>query len=186
MGKKKKVIYLVGAGATHSEVSLYDNTINMLTKSIAEGIRQKITQKKLSGLSEVVNDLTSDNIDIEQLITLYETSGFSNSQKIARHLRQAFMNEIQERLDKLPNDYKPVLFSALIDMYDTEGFDEELQGFLTLNYAVSNKRHSVSLRYYSRWQSAMGQREGIAGHSRSPQRTREGQAGVGLGQKPGD
>lgn len=151
MNNKKKVLYLIGAGATHSEMSLYDNTINLLTSSIAEGIRNKITQKKLTGLSEVVNDLTSENIDIEQLITLYETSGFLKSQKIAKNLRNAFMNEIQERLNKLPSDYKPVLLSALVDMYDIEGVEEELLGFLTLNYdkfietAVQNIQSSINL-----------------------------------------
>ncbi len=134
MGNKKKVLYLIGAGATHSEVSLYDSNIKLLTKDIAEGIKNKITQKKLTGLADVVNDLTGENIDIEQLITLYETSGYSKNKSIAKNLRSAFVNEIQERLAKLPKDYKPLLLRALIDMYDVKSLNEELHGFLTLNY----------------------------------------------------
>jgi len=151
MRNRRKVLYLIGAGATHSEVQLYDNNINMLTSDIAEGIRNKITQKKLSGLSEVINDLASENVDIEQLITLYETSGLSKCQKIAKSLRKAFMGEIQERLNKLPIDYKPLLLSALVDMYNVKSLDEELHGFLTLNYdtfietAIQNVKSSINL-----------------------------------------
>lgn len=151
MKNKKKVIYLIGAGATHSEVRMYDNTFSLLTRDIAEGISYKISHNKISGLSEVVNELASENIDIEQLITLYETSGFLNSQRIATKLRKAFMGEISERLKKLPYNHKPVLLSALIDMYDVMGIDEELQGFLTLNYdsfielAAQNIKRHVNL-----------------------------------------
>ncbi len=151
MANKKKVLYLIGAGATHSEVQLQDNTITLLTKDIAEGIRNKISLKKLSGLLEIMNELANENIDIEQLITLYETSGFSKAQKIAKQLRNAFMNEIQERLKKLSPDFKPLLLSALVDMYETEGHNEILQGFMTLNYdtfieiAVQNVKSSINL-----------------------------------------
>jgi hypothetical protein len=151
MRNKKKVLYLIGAGATHSEVRLYDNNINLLTKDIADGIKNKIIQKKLKGLTEIVNDLTGENIDIEQLITLYEASGYSKNKSIAKNLRNAFVNEIQERLAKLPKDYKPLLLSSLIDLYDVKNFDEELCGFLTLNYdslievALQNVKSAINL-----------------------------------------
>ena len=61
MKNKRKIIYLIGAGATHSEVHMYDNTIGLLNNDIADGIRRKISQKKLGGLSEVANDLASEN-----------------------------------------------------------------------------------------------------------------------------
>ena len=134
MLKKKKVLYLIGAGATHSEANLYDDSIKILTSDISEGIRQKIIKNKLKRLSTITNELMGDNVDIEQLITLYETSGIYKYSKIAKDLRKLFREEVLERIEKLPANFTPRLLSSLIDMYNVEDYDEELIGFLTLNY----------------------------------------------------
>jgi len=131
---KPQVVYLFGAGASQGKVNAYDNTINILMRNITEGVSTKIRKNIIKGLDDIRNELIDDNADIEQLITLYESTGITKYLKIAKLLRKAFIKEIQEQLRKLPENYVPNLFCALLDMYNVKGNDEEITGILTLNY----------------------------------------------------
>ena len=130
----KKVVYLFGTGASQAEISLHDNTIKILMRDIREGMLTKIDRKKIINLKDVKNELLDEHADVEQLITLYESTGIYKHNIIARELKKLFREEIQERMNKLGENYVPSLLSALIDMHEVVGLNEKLTGVLTLNY----------------------------------------------------
>lgn len=129
-----KVAYLFGAGATQGELNRYDGVTRILMEDIAYGISQKIRDSKIELLYSVSNALTEDEVDVEHLITLYETSGTQKGSEIARKLRGLFREEIQEKINKLGNSFFPTLLAALIDMHNINGLNEELVAILTINY----------------------------------------------------
>ena len=129
-----KVVYLFGAGATQAEISLRDDTIRLLMKDIRDGMLSKIDKEKIKELQYVKNELADENSDVEHLLTLYESTGISEHDTIAKKLKELFMREIQERVGKLGKEYTPRLLSALIDMHNVPALNEELKGIITLNY----------------------------------------------------
>jgi len=134
--ESKRVVYLFGAGATQAEISLVNDTVRILMIDVREGILKKIdtnktTKKDYPGL---INELSKESIDVEHLITLYESSGNDRHFNIARLLRKLFREEIQEKLSKLGPDFSPILYPALIDMHEVDGLNEKISGILTLNY----------------------------------------------------
>jgi len=155
MTKKKnsapslKVVYLLGAGATQAEVSLKDDTIHILMDNIREGILKKIDKQNISELLEIKNELSKEEMDVEHLITLYESTGINKHDIIAKKLKELFINEIREKISKLGADYIPRLLVALIDMHEIDGLNEKLLGIITLNYedllekAMQRVKHGV-------------------------------------------
>jgi hypothetical protein len=134
VNQRKRIVYLFGAGATHGEIKLHDETINILMPNIREGMLEKIDKRKIKNLSEVKNELSNEKTDVEHLITLYESTGIRKHDIIAKKLKQLFREEIQEKIMKLGDNFVPKLLSALIDMHEIAGLDEKLIGILTLNY----------------------------------------------------
>ncbi len=138
MSKKneKRVVYLFGTGATQAEIDLAHDGVGILMSHVRDGILGRIStnpglRKRYPGL---VNELSSPSIDVEHLITLYESSGTTKHAKIARLLKKEFREEIQGQLGKLGGDFSPKLYPALIDMHEVEGLEETITGILTLNY----------------------------------------------------
>jgi hypothetical protein len=132
----KQVVYLFGAGATQAEISLVDDTIHILTDDIREGIRNEVSGD-VSLKNEnpaLINELSNENLDVEHLITLYESSGNNKHSQIARCLRKLFREQIQEKLKKLGSGSFPKLYPALIDMHEISGLNEKIAGIITLNY----------------------------------------------------
>ena len=72
--KKKKIVYLFGTGATQAEASLIDDRIRLLMFDVKDGILKRMTNKNIEGFGEVKNELAGDNVDVEQLISLYDSS----------------------------------------------------------------------------------------------------------------
>lgn len=134
MADKKKVVYLFGAGATQGEINFIDDNIQQLATDVKDGMLEKLRKKPKLKLKEVINELTDDNIDVEHLITLYQSSGTTMHSVIARELKTLFREEIEERINRLPKDFQPTLFAALIDMHQIEDNDEKLSGLMTINY----------------------------------------------------
>lgn len=129
-----KIVYLLGAGATQADIELKDDTIRILMRNIREGIVKEIDRQKIQSLAKVKNELLKEELDVEHLITLYESTGISEHKRIAKDLKLLFIEEIQKGLRKLGAGYQPRLLSALIDMHEIEGLGELLQGIITLNY----------------------------------------------------
>jgi hypothetical protein len=130
----RKIVYLLGAGATQADIDLKDDTIRILMPNIREGIVKEIDRRKIHSLAKVKNELVGEGRDVEHLITLYESTGIPEHESIARDLKLLFIEEIQKRINKLGINYKPRLLSALIDMHEIVGLGEVLQGVITLNY----------------------------------------------------
>ncbi|MGO9013999.1 MAG: SIR2 family protein [Dissulfurispiraceae bacterium] len=131
---KLKVVYLLGTGVTQAEANLTGSAINILMGGVREGILNKIEARKIRILFPIKNELTAEHADIEHLITLYESTGIHSHSNIARKLKALFKEDIQEKISQLPKDFKPRLLTALIDMHQIAGIQEELTGILTLNY----------------------------------------------------
>jgi hypothetical protein len=138
---RKKVVYLFGTGATQAEARLVDDRIRLGMSDIKDGILRKIDKKKIKKLDDIKNELANPNADVEQLITVYESSGCSEHKTIAKSLRVLFREEILEQIKILDSSaratngrFTPRLYSALIDMYEIKGIKEKLTGIMTLNY----------------------------------------------------
>lgn len=114
----KKVVYLFGTGASQAEISLYDDTIKILMRNIKDGMLKKIDDDKIEPLYAVKNELSDENADVEQLITLYESTGIYKHNTISKELKKLFWEAIEERMKKLGNRYIPKLLSAIIDMHE--------------------------------------------------------------------
>ena len=132
--KYKKVVYLFGAGSTQAEVNISDNSIKVLAKHIAEGMLNRIDSDKIKNLYEIKNDLAHPNIDVEQLLTLYESTNNRKFKRISSGLRRIYKEEIENRLSLLGDNYVPKILTALIDMHEIEDLPEKLAGIITINY----------------------------------------------------
>lgn len=149
----KRVVYLFGTGATQAEASLIDERVRLRMIDIKDGILRKIEERKIQELEDVKNELAGEYVDVEQLITLYETSTSGQHKKIAQSLRELFREEILEQIGKLDKGnfavkgrFTPRLYSALIDMHEIEGLGETLCGIMTLNYEDMVERAALSVK----------------------------------------
>jgi hypothetical protein len=131
---KKKIVYLLGAGASQGELSLGEAPRPILMQDIVDGLSIKISKDEIDSLSPVSNELGIEGIDVEHLITLYEASGTREHNEIARELKKNFRKEIQDRINELGDTFSPQLYSVLLDMHLIDGLDEELVAILTINY----------------------------------------------------
>jgi hypothetical protein len=138
---KKRVVYIFGAGATQAEASLIDERIHLRMVDIKDGIFGKIEKRKIPELQDIKNELAGEYADVEQLITIYESSSSGKHRKVAKSLRELFREEILEQIERMDKSnfavegrFIPRLYSALIDMHEIEGLGEVLCGIMTLNY----------------------------------------------------
>lgn len=139
----KQVVYLLGAGATHAEIRSKGETFGILMQDIKEGILNKIDKENIKDLLTVKNELVDDDVDVEHLITLYESTGTYKQSIIAKKLKKLFIEVIREKIRKLESSerirnsgerYTPKLLTALVDMHQITALGEHLKGIITLNY----------------------------------------------------
>ena len=100
---------------------------------IIEGILAKVSR----GSRELPQDIAkylADEVNIEQLITLYEAAGTTEHIDAARDLKSLFREELEERVRGASPDYEPALFAALLDMHSLQHLDEQLILVMTTNY----------------------------------------------------
>ncbi len=154
----KRVVYLFGTGATQAEASLVDERVRLRMVDIKDGILRNIKEKelkegKIQELEVVKNELANPYADVEQLITLYETSTSGPHKKIAKSLKELFRDEILDQIGKLDKGnfavkerFTPILCSALIDMHEIKGLGEKLCGIMTLNYEDMVERAALSVK----------------------------------------
>ncbi len=144
MPEKKKVVYLLGAGASHAEIRYLDpGCRGILMKDVVEDIPSKLPEEN-EDFRRIKNILGYENrtIDIEQIITLYEHDVDKKHHIAATRLRELFRNELTSRIVQVicgqSNDagciFHSGLLAALIDMHEIKPWDEELCGIITTNY----------------------------------------------------
>ncbi|MCX6759446.1 MAG: SIR2 family protein [Candidatus Nealsonbacteria bacterium] len=149
-----KIVYLFGAGATHAEKLLECkikgtgfNELGELERGglLASDISKRVIDKLFHDKPEIANDygitkLSIDdprlieNADIELLISLVETLKTDKSENDVKFLKDFFKKEISENLLVDGNNIIPRLYSSLLELHGLIGHEEQLIGFLTLNY----------------------------------------------------
>lgn len=141
----KRVVYLLGAGATHGCASFLGSTKRLimpgLIEELAENMQDLVNRnyRDHSGIKRLVNDVVDEHTDFEQLITFLEDSTSETHRTFAADLKRIFSSVLRRRLEEVRNELgrrHSELYATLIDMHEVLGLDETLQGFLTLNYDV--------------------------------------------------
>ena len=146
-GRGPRVVYLLGAGATQGCIahlgSRHSLVMSGLTAPIFKELQRLADEKYRghSGIRRLVNDvmLPESGLDIEQLITFLDDSPTLAYREFSSELREVFSSVLIGRLADVEQELgasRSRLYAALVDMYDVEGFNETLGGFLTLNYDV--------------------------------------------------
>ena len=142
--RKRKVVYLIGTGASHAELKYRDpaNT-GLLMSNVVQGVFNSLanSNERDPSIRELLNILDIGEpdpykgIDIENIITLYESTGTAVDRKRANKLKKLFRTFITDNIDKIKHlDGHPKLLTALIDMYNVKRIDEKLHGIITINY----------------------------------------------------
>ena len=139
---KKRVVYLIGAGATEGSVQFVGYNGGTLMADLNPQLHTEITkliryQDKYTQLSSLVNEIVTEEIDIEQVITFLNESPSIIHREFANELRQIFEQVLKNRLKQTKRDLGILRFSlylCLLDMYLVKGCSERLQGVLTTNY----------------------------------------------------
>ncbi len=137
----KKIVYLIGAGATQAEA---DNKggekINLLMKDSkihGEGISSRIIKRAKSSREWALIIKKGQDIDIEKLISLFTATGLKKNIEVAEKLREFYFNEILNSLFKANILNNPQLTVALLEMHHNDYFlknVEKLEGIISLNH----------------------------------------------------
>lgn len=138
----KKVVYLVGAGATHGSIQSvgYNSGILMedLTTPLANEINGLIQKnRKFEKLTNLVNDIITNETDFEHIITFLGESSSLIHRQFADELRRIFETVLKSALCRIESnlgDDRFKLYSAMLDMYKVQNCPEQLYGILSLNY----------------------------------------------------
>jgi len=140
---RKRVVYLLGAGASHACAKAVNSTYGILmgdlTQELADRLRE-VVQRDFGGeesLNALVNNVIDERTDFEHVITFLDESPSKLHKGFADVLRQTFEDVLRNRLRQIQSEQGATpdrLYFALLDMHEVPGLGEELRGFLTLNY----------------------------------------------------
>ncbi len=139
---RPKVVYLIGAGASHACVKSAGSDQGILMQDLgselAERVRKLVEETdEYNTLTSLVNEVIVEDADIEHVITFLDESPSSVHRQLANDLRRTFEIVLREKLDAIEeaiDDNRFSLYAALLDMYEISEFPEELYAILTLNY----------------------------------------------------
>ena len=151
--QKQKIVYLLGAGATHAEKQLeckiqkagLDKDGKLKNGLLAEQISKRVIKQMLKSESETLaqyaiteasleNPQAKPSIDIELFISLLEQNKTEVSENHARIFRKYFKKDICRNLIVGRTEFQPRLLPALIEWHLKNKNEEKLLGFLSLNY----------------------------------------------------
>ena len=151
---KRRVVYLLGAGATQGCISHSGSRYNLVMSGLSELISEQLNLRVIgkyehhAGICRLFNEVVAPDpsLDIEQLITFLEDSPAAEYREFADDLREVFSLVLRSRLQEVENEpgsSRSWLYAVLVDMHEVAGNQELLQGFLTLNYDVFLERAIV-------------------------------------------
>lgn len=142
MSAKRNVVYLIGAGGSHACIKAVGSTRGILMSDLGGELAEKVkdlvlNEEEFGCLLGVVNEVVDESADIEHLITFFDESPAFSHRRFAEELRRIFETVLKSKLMAIEMELGPArasLYSALLDMYNVKGFEEDLKGILTLNY----------------------------------------------------
>ena len=141
--QKKRVVYLIGAGASHGSIksagcsrnTLMSGLMGPLIEEIGNLIRSK--PRKYGKLRRFVNNIIHNEVDLEHIITFLDESPSSMHRQFAEELRHVFAKVLKKELREIKRiigKKRFALYSALLDMYLIKKCPEVLCGILSINY----------------------------------------------------
>lgn len=137
----KKIVYILGAGATQAEVSYKGGLpLNLMMKDsrkIGVGVSTralgiaKIGRQKIRKVLDI-----KEEVDIEKLISLLSATSNKRENDIAEKLREAYYTEILKGLDSSDILNNPDLAIALLELHANEIFKKKelLSCIISLNH----------------------------------------------------
>ena len=140
---RKKVVYLIGAGASQGCVSRANSKYGLLMIHLGlpliERLRSLIVEDFAGNpaLTDLANAVITEETDFEHVFTFLDDSPSRVHRQFADKMRTAFQEVLNERLSSIHEELgeDPVdLYAALLDMHQIQDYPEKLQGILTLNY----------------------------------------------------
>ena len=139
----KKVVYLIGAGASHACVLSVGSSQGILMRDLGESLSLRLQDLVRTNYSEdqslvnFVNTVVNEETDFEHIITFLDDAPSLRHRQFAEESRRAFADVLRERLRSISEDTQGdefKLYKVLLDMYSIEPFRETLQGIITTNY----------------------------------------------------
>lgn len=139
----ERVVYLLGAGATHGSIRFGGSMRSLVMPGLSEALSERMHeryQEKFTGspgIERLVNEVVANGPDFEHLITFLEDTPSDEYKRFSDELKLIFSSVLRTVLDEVRVELQPhhsELYAALLDMHAVEGLDETLVGFLTLNY----------------------------------------------------
>ena len=133
----KRVVYLLGAGATQAEVDyLGARPVNLLMRNTD---REGVAARVLKGLNAKWRRFLGEDegADIEKLISLLAASGVDSLVRLAERIRQEYFWDIRNHLVEAQIINCPKLAQGLLEMHNSEHFKENVEtltGILTTNH----------------------------------------------------
>lgn len=166
MSETKKVVCLFGAGATHAEkmyalrnekvldekkflraegLTNAEISLRVLTSLLGDNKTSYLISKY--GLDENILKFPSDkkHIDIEFLITLIESNKTKMSAKDVGIIREYYRKDILDKLKYDGKEINPYLYCALLEWQKLNEKNEEVLGYLTLNYDTLFEKALVNI-----------------------------------------
>lgn len=138
-----RVVYLVGAGASHGCVESVNSPHGILMQHLSRPLHEKLSELVTNGFSgddslvNLVNSVIDDTTDFEHIITFLEDAPSLLHRKFAEAMRDAFEEVLRERLSLIIEETQGDairLYKVLLDIYNIKKCPEVLQGIITTNY----------------------------------------------------
>ena len=139
----KRVVYLIGAGASHACVSSVGSPYGILMRHLGGPLRAKLRELITSGfagdasLEYLVNSVIDDNTDFEHIITFLDDAPSLRHRQFANEMKSAFEEVLRDRLGRIREETQGDavrLYKVLVDMHTIDHSPEDLQGIITTNY----------------------------------------------------
>ena len=140
---RRSVVYLIGAGASHACVEFVGSVRGILMRHLnpllAGAVRDLATEGENPDqtIMSLVNAVIDESTDFEHVITFLDESPSALHRQFANELKVIFETVLRNQLDCIQEEIcadRLKLYSALLDMHRVQGFPEDLQAILTINY----------------------------------------------------
>src|SRR2546421_8622800 len=140
--KQERVVYLLGAGASHACAKVLSSSFGVLMSHLNQELADRLRAVVESGfageksIEALLNSVIDERTDFEHLITFLDESPSELHRDFAGKMRSTFQNVLKDRLTKIKNELGTTpdrLYFALLDMYEVPGLLQILSSVLTIN-----------------------------------------------------